>query len=375
MKELNANINLVICQKNMIDSWLEHFQTYYPEYNIIVYNKPVAIPDHSVIIINYDLVWRRPELGKLKNFTLMLDEASCIKNEAADRSKFILSLNPENVILLSGTPTGGKYEELWSQLRLLGWEISKDLFYKQFMITEKREVAGITIKTFIGYKNVDRLKDKLREHGAIFMKTAEVMQLPEQMENIITVTTTKEYARFRKDRIIEIDGTTLVGDTSLTRLLYLRQLAGMYNRNKLSFLRELLESTEDRVVIFYNFKREYELIKNICTQLNKPVSTISGDLKNLSEYEKTDNTVTLVQYQAGAMGVNLQKAHITIYYTLPLSADLWMQSLKRTHRIGQQHPCFYYYLLTDKSIEFQIMDTLKKRQDFTLELFEEESYD
>ena len=38
-----------------------------------------SIPTNSVIIINYDLVWRRPELLELKDFTLMLDESSCIK--------------------------------------------------------------------------------------------------------------------------------------------------------------------------------------------------------------------------------------------------------------------------------------------------------
>ena len=121
MKELGTNHNLIICQKSKIDDWVEHIQTYYPNYNIIVYNKLVPILDNSVIIINYDLVWRRPELAELKDFTLILDESSMIKNEKAKRSKFILKkLKPKNVILLSGTPTGGKYEELWSQCQLLG---------------------------------------------------------------------------------------------------------------------------------------------------------------------------------------------------------------------------------------------------------------
>ena len=61
MKELGTNHNLIICQKSKIDDWAEHIQTYYPNYNIIIYDKPVPIPDNTVIIINYDLVWRRPE--------------------------------------------------------------------------------------------------------------------------------------------------------------------------------------------------------------------------------------------------------------------------------------------------------------------------
>lgn len=78
----------------------------------------------AIGVINYELVWRRSELSKLKDFTLLLDESSLIQNENSKRSKFILKkLHPENVILLSGTPTGGKYERLWSQLHLLGWNI------------------------------------------------------------------------------------------------------------------------------------------------------------------------------------------------------------------------------------------------------------
>ena len=92
LKELNANINLIICQKSKLQDWCEHFKTYYPQYNTIIYSKSMeSIPTNSVIIINYDLVWRRPELLELKDFTLMLDESSCIKNEKSNRTKFILS--------------------------------------------------------------------------------------------------------------------------------------------------------------------------------------------------------------------------------------------------------------------------------------------
>ena len=93
-------------------------------------------------------------LKTLSGFTLMLDESSLIQNENAKRSKLILGLNPDNVILLSGTPTGGKYEKLWSQCRLLGWNISKELFWKQYIETEWVEDDGFWRKQITGYKNV-----------------------------------------------------------------------------------------------------------------------------------------------------------------------------------------------------------------------------
>ena len=67
------------------------------------------------------------------------------------------------------------------------------------------------------------------------------------------VKNTADYKKFKKDRILIKGDLELIGDTTLTKMLYLRQLASMYNKNKLERLRELLEATEDRVIIFYNF--------------------------------------------------------------------------------------------------------------------------
>jgi len=369
--QFNAPYNLLICQKSKIKDWEEHFKNYYDLKVIIFKNQPIeSIPSNSVIIINYDLVWRRKQLQKLKDFTLILDESQYIKNETSNRAKFILSLNPANVILLSGTPTGGKYEELWSQLRLLGWSISKKSFYNHYTITEKIDVGGFKIPVVKGYKNVDRLKEKLKSHGAVFMKTEEVFDLPEQIETLVSVANTAEYKRFKKDRVITIDGETLAGDSALTKLLYLRQLTSIYNSNKHQVLKDIFESSNDRFVIFYNFKREFEIIKNICLEIYRPISYINGDGTNLENYENKSNSITLVQYQAGASGVNLQKANRIIYFSLPLSSELWMQSKKRIHRIGQSRTCFYYYLITENSIEEKILEVLKQRRDFTVELFE-----
>lgn len=372
LKELNANMNLIICQKSKLQDWCEHFKTYYPQYNTIIYSKSMeSIPTNSVIIINYDLVWRRPELLELKDFTLMLDESSCIKNEKSNRTKFILKLKPSNVILLSGTPTGGKYEELYSQCKLLGWKINKKAFWDTYIVTRKMDINGFSIPIVVGYKNVDRFKAKLREYGAVFMKTEEVLDLPEQLDNVIKVESTKEYKKFVKNRLIEIDGKELVGDTSLTKILYQRQLASQYNSNKTTMLRDLLESTNDRVIIFYNFNEELEKIEDMCIRMERPVSVVNGQRKDLKCYEKDQDSVTLIQYQAGAMGLNLQKANKIIYFSLPLSSELFEQSKKRIHRIGQKNSCFYYYLITERSIEEKIYEVLGQRRDFTNKLFEE----
>ena len=373
---LHKNI-LVVCQKSKVEDWINHFKEYYPEPIICTLNLTDenelnmflnVTSFRTVGIINYDLIWRRPELSKLSDFTLILDESSLITNPTSKRTKFILNkLNPENVILLSGTPTGGKYELLWSQMHLLGWSISKELYYKQYVIVDNSQGYPI-IK---GYKNEERLKRKMREYGCIFMKTEEVIDLPEQRFINVPVKEPKEYKQFMKDSVITIGDKELVGDTTLTKLLYAREICSVYNQEKLDKLADLIDSTDDRLVIFYNFKDELEAIKSIIK--DKPISEINGSVKNLDNYNKYSNSITLVQYQAGSMGVNLQKCNKIIYFSPTLSSELFEQSKKRIHRIGQANKCLYYKLIS--GIEYSIYKTLDKRKDYTDKLFEEESHE
>ena len=381
---------LIVCQKSKIADWKEHFFKYYIDkmkcdesgawcYDLTS-NTGMDMFLHSrykirIGVINYELAWRRQtELLNLHDFTLMLDESSLIQNQGANQSKFILKLNPDNVILLSGTPTAGKYENLWSQIHLLGWKISEDVYNRQYVNWTKIDMGGFTHKIVDKenpYKNVDRLKSKLREHGAVFMKTEECFDLPEQTFIKQFVPASKEYWKFMKDCIITIDDKELVGDTTLTKRLYARQLCGQYSEYKLQAFRELVESTQDRLIVFYNFTAEYLAMVQIAEELGRPQSIVNGQQKQLLNYEQCDNSITFIQYQAGAMGLNLQKANKIIYFTLTDKSELFEQSKKRIHRIGQEQPCFYYILMCKGSVEEVILQTLEMRKDFTDELFNE----
>lgn len=344
MHQLGAKVNLVVCQKSKVQDWIDHFTEHY-QYEIVdltslKMNKFKAfvhlceiIPHGIIGVINYDLIFRRPELTNLKDFTLMLDESSLVQNENSKRSRFILrKLKPQNVILLSGTPTGGKYEKLWSQCRLLGWNISKTAYWDTYIKYHYEDGNSFPFKVVDGYKNVERLKQKLREHGSIFMKSDEVFDLPAQIDSKIYISTTKEYRKFNKDSIVWLKTecntsgpgmTEFVGDTTLTKMLYERMLCGFANKEKLKALGDLLNSTDDRVLIFYNFQNELDAIVEL---VDRPISIINGSTKDLSEYEKSENSVTLIQYQAGSMGLNLQKANKIVYFTPPLSSEFFEQS-------------------------------------------------
>lgn len=392
MWSLNTAVNLLICQKSKIGDWVQHFTEHYPDYVVYdltrktqsitfreVANSGHIESDRSVLgVINYELAFRRSYIAHIGTFTLMLDESQYISNETAKRSRFVLSLKPENVILLSGTPTSGKYENLWSQCKLLGWEISKEAFWNTYVETEwvEDQSSGYKRQVVRGYKNVERLKRKLAEHGAVFMKTEEAFDLPEQSEIIVNVPVSKQYKRFMKHSYIQLDEVTeLVGDTVLTKFLYARQLCGQYSPDKVQAVIDLIQSTDERMIIFYNFNVELEMLKQMAREQERPHSEVNGKTYDLTAYEESPDSLTFVQYQAGATGLNLQKAHITVYFTLPFgkgSCAMWEQSKKRTHRIGQGQKCLYYYPICKGSIEEMNLINLRLGKEYNEKLFEKE---
>lgn len=75
-------------------------------------------------------------------------------------------------------------------------KISKELYNKQYVNWEK---IGKLVTFHCGrstkknHKMLDRLKSKLRQYGAIFMKTEECFELPEQTFIELKVNSSKEY--------------------------------------------------------------------------------------------------------------------------------------------------------------------------------------
>lgn len=390
MIQIGNRINMVICQKSKVNDWCLHFRQNYKDMIVIDYtkkhNKTLSAEDiiqisaykTVVIIVNYELAWRRPALSKLSEFTLILDESSMIQNPEAKVTKFIMKkLHQDATILLSGTPVGGKFENLWTQSFLLGCGMTRKQFEDRFVNFERIDVKGIPFPVKIvsrknPYKNIDELKTMLRNRGAVFMKTEEAIDLPEQRVIKVYNPLNSDYRKFLRKKVIEINGRELVGNTSMSYRLGLRMLASGYSKPKLESFKSLVQSTSDRLIVFYNFNQELEALRKIAEELDRPISIINGKEKNLEAYMENDDSITFVQYQAGAMGLNLQLANKIIYFSLPERSELFEQSKKRIHRIGQKNICTYYILQSASSIDELIYRALEQKRDYTDELFREQ---
>lgn len=368
---------LVVCQKSKILDWCNHWRgcsdySVYDFYDM----KPKELRDipsmsHSVVVVSYDSVWRRPVFREFaKTAHLVLDESSLIQNEGTKRTDFIMKLEPLTVTLLSGTPCSGRYENMWTQCQLLGWDITRTQYWNRYVEWHMEKFYSIPrpIRVVDGYKNVEELKSKLREYGAVFMTTEEAIELPDKIEETTYIPASDAYDEFKHDWIVEMEDEEIVGDTPLNKMLGLRKLASYYSEGKAQALKDILEVNPERIVVFYNFKKELEVIRKIVGK--RHFCEINGEHHDQSTFDKYDDCVIAVQFVSGSFGLNLQASHICVYYSPTLSADAFMQSQARIHRIGQTKKCNYIYLVCEDSIEAEIYETLRKREDYVLKLFE-----
>ena len=372
---------LIISPKSVCSQWIEHFKEWHNEYKRYnLTNKKefeAYINDNDnlkVGVINYDICYRRSELSKLTGYILILDESHAIGNINSKRTKAIMKLKFDDVLLLSGTPaTNSDYMKLYPMLKLLGLKMNKKEYEDRYGNWFMMELNGIKFRVLSkvnSYKNIDELKKVMYDLGCRFKKTDEVIDLPQQRFIDVPIKPSKYYKTFVKDGYVDCGECEYISSSPTTDMLYQRQLCN--STEKLDMVKTLLESTEDRVIIFYNFNCELVLLQQLVSKLKRPLSFVNGSEKNLNCYNNNNDSVTLVQYQSGSSGVNLQKANKMIYYSPPIKSDFFEQSKKRIHRIGQDSKCTYWKLVTTNSIEQKIYNTLDLKRDYTEELFKHE---
>lgn len=362
---------LVVCQKSKVADWVDHFEAHYDMPVVDLTKQDVCRDAEAVMVVNYDLIWRRPQLMELDDLALMFDESSLLQNATSKRTKAAMKLagKADTLVLLSGTPVDGKYERLWTQLQMLGWHIDEKLFWRQYVESETTMREGFPITKVTGYKNEERLVRKMKELGCDFLKTDDVIDLPDQRFIRIDVPMSEYYRKFAKTNVITAFGRDFVGDTVFGDLTAKRQLAAAYSRAKLEAFGDLLDGTSKRLVVFYNFDVELEGLTAELEKRYRPYGVLNGKAHDLSPFFDTDEGVALIQYQSGAMGVNLQQADTCVYFSPPLASSLFEQSKKRIHRVGQDKPCTYYELVSKGTVEEKIYDTLAMRRDYTEKLF------
>ena len=155
-------------------------------------------------------------------------------------------------------------------------------------------------------------------------------------------------------------------DTAPKRIAGLRQHSNI--KDKLDYVKMLRESTEDNILIFYNFQSEYDALIEIINA-DYEVRGGSSNIPEKEEFTEVRNKTTLVQIQAGGTGIELQYNNLVVFFSPTWSYQDYEQALGRAYRNGQEKKVTVFKFVTKDTIEEDVYEALTSKKDFTKDMF------
>lgn len=240
------------------------------------------------------------------------------------------------------------------------------------LIKNKTNFLGkyAVIQTYKGYPEIIawRCEDELKDMWARISyapDTQKVMsELPSQTHKVFTFKKPKGYSKVLKTRYND-DGEFL--DTAGALCAELRRLC--FTDDKQQWIRDFVDGLEGGCVFFYNFIKTGDMLENIIKKALPKTSRIwriDGKHHDIPTAETIGpKDMVLCQWQSGSEALNLQFLHYWVAVELCYSYSTANQARGRIRRLGQKHPQWYGYLLTEGTIEQDILKCLKGKGEFS----------
>lgn len=127
-------------------------------------------------------------------------------------------------------------------------------------------------------------------------------------------------------------------------------------------LMKLLES-HPRLIVFYNFNYELDILRVLAATLSYPVGEWNG--QKHQEIPETDKWLYLVQYTAGAEGWNCTATNAMVFWSLNYSYKVMEQAMGRIERLNTEYKDLYYYTLrSNSSIDNAVSKAIAQKKVF-----------
>ena len=123
-----------------------------------------------------------------------------------------------------------------------------------------------------------------------------------------------------------------------------------------------------RVIIFYNYTYELNLLREIATELKRPLGEWNGEVH--SEIPNKNSWVYLCQYSAACEGWNCIETNCILFYSQSYSYKQTVQAAGRIDRLNTPYDQLYFYTLKSNApIDIEIGRALQRKENFNESAF------
>lgn len=127
----------------------------------------------------------------------------------------------------------------------------------------------------------------------------------------------------------------------------------------------------DKLIIFYNYDYELEILEELCNKSKKPYSQWNGHKHE--EIPNTKQWIYLVHYSS-AEGWNCIETNYMLFYSLNYSYKVMEQAEGRIDRLNTPfEELHYFYMISNASIDNSVMSALNRKKKFNEESWGKEN--
>lgn len=393
---------LVVCPLILIkNAWMEDAARFVPHLTFINCHassklkrlQQMVKPGHVYVTNTESFVAYRTHLNNINFAGCIVDESSDMKSPRSKVSREIVDFAQQlrRFYLLSGTPAANGEYEYFMQIRAVdyfGFQQSYEQFKKYYFLNISNN--PMYEKLLIRPDRNDEFYNTLRRYS-IFIDKEDVLTTPGrtflEVEFELPKDVKKHYNKLKGEMYVELeDDKYITAASAAAKINKLNQVASgfiidtqakkdnklfkyeleyekqeewyLLNDYRFHKLQELLVSERcqgKQVLIWANYRSEFELIEKM---LGNNCRCLYGATKLKDKHDaiqlfKEKRIQYLVANPASAdKGLTLTNAHISIYFSLNWSYELFKQSYERIYAdisIQPEH-CYYYILIAKGTI-------------------------
>jgi SNF2 family DNA or RNA helicase len=346
-------------------------------------------------LTSYELVLKDIRyMQDLRPDLIILDEAQRIRNWTTATARTIKQLKSRYALVLTGTPLENKLEELFSVVEFVDGRRLGPAFRfvdQHRMVNEKGRL--------IGYRGLDRIHEQLAPILLRRTRQEVLKELPERTDKVFRVPLTSQQAEpyWEQSDILarlvrkweqqgwlsEIDQKRILCCIQNMRMLcnstFLFDKQTHHSPKLQEFseiMTDLVVEGDRKAVVFSEYERMTHLAGEELRKLGIGFVSLHGGVPSrqrgalIEKFRNDPACKVFLSTDAGGVGLNLQAASVVVNFEPPWNPARLEQRIGRVHRMGQSRPVHVIHMLTEKSIEERVWETLQLKKSLFAGVFD-----